>query len=149
MAASDNVVRSGLTPKFKDVETLVSMLTYNYGPANSQILVGAPYKSYNTKQTLLYDPPIEEFSVLRTHLEGINTSSEEYEGMDGPSILIVTDGNAIIEYEYSCHGHEAKREKMEAKNGYCFFIGAHVKVMLTSTSETSTMYRAFCAIVHH
>lgn len=28
MACSDNVVRAGLTPKFKDVDTLVSMLTY-------------------------------------------------------------------------------------------------------------------------
>lgn len=28
MALSDNVVRAGLTPKFKDVETLCSMLTY-------------------------------------------------------------------------------------------------------------------------
>ena len=32
MAASDNVVRAGLTPKFKDVTTLVSMLTYNFAP---------------------------------------------------------------------------------------------------------------------
>jgi mannose-6-phosphate isomerase len=30
MAASDNVVRAGLTPKFKDVDTLVDMLTYEY-----------------------------------------------------------------------------------------------------------------------
>lgn len=28
MALSDNVVRAGLTPKFKDCETLCSMLTY-------------------------------------------------------------------------------------------------------------------------
>lgn len=29
MARSDNVVRAGLTPKYKDVDTLASMLTYN------------------------------------------------------------------------------------------------------------------------
>jgi mannose-6-phosphate isomerase class I len=29
MACSDNVVRAGLTPKLKDVETLVQMLTFN------------------------------------------------------------------------------------------------------------------------
>lgn len=28
MATSDNVVRAGLTPKYRDVETLCSMLTY-------------------------------------------------------------------------------------------------------------------------
>jgi mannose-6-phosphate isomerase len=32
MAASDNVVRAGLTPKFKDVDTLLDMLTYRCGP---------------------------------------------------------------------------------------------------------------------
>lgn len=30
MACSDNVVRAGLTPKFKDIDTLCSMLTYRY-----------------------------------------------------------------------------------------------------------------------
>jgi mannose-6-phosphate isomerase len=32
MALSDNVVRAGLTPKFKDVDTLCNMLHYRYGP---------------------------------------------------------------------------------------------------------------------
>ncbi len=31
MACSDNVVRAGLTPKYKDVSTLCEMLTYKYG----------------------------------------------------------------------------------------------------------------------
>jgi hypothetical protein len=30
MALSDNVVRAGLTPKFKDVKTLCDMLHYGY-----------------------------------------------------------------------------------------------------------------------
>lgn len=30
MALSDNVVRAGLTPKFKDIDTLCNMLTYKY-----------------------------------------------------------------------------------------------------------------------
>eukprot|EP00951_Prasinocladus_malaysianus_P047542 scaffold650896_cov46-Prasinocladus_malaysianus.AAC.1 len=29
MATSDNVVRAGLTPKLKDVQVLLDMLTYN------------------------------------------------------------------------------------------------------------------------
>ncbi|KAJ1563661.1 Mannose-6-phosphate isomerase, partial [Cladochytrium tenue] len=43
MATSDNVVRSGLTPKYKDVATLVSMLTYRSGTASSQLLSGEPF----------------------------------------------------------------------------------------------------------
>jgi mannose-6-phosphate isomerase len=42
MSRSDNVVRSGLTPKFKDVETLVTMLTYDYGPGANKVLSGKP-----------------------------------------------------------------------------------------------------------
>lgn len=42
MSRSDNVVRSGLTPKFKDVETLVTMLTYDYGPGENKVLSGEP-----------------------------------------------------------------------------------------------------------
>jgi mannose-6-phosphate isomerase len=33
MACSDNVVRAGLTPKFKDVDNLVDMLSYSMGGA--------------------------------------------------------------------------------------------------------------------
>merc|ERR1712038_333673 len=40
MACSDNVVRAGLTPKFKDVPNLVSMLTYSMG--GPSIDVGTP-----------------------------------------------------------------------------------------------------------
>ena len=39
MASSDNVVRAGFTPKFKDVETLTTMLTYSYAPIEEQKLV--------------------------------------------------------------------------------------------------------------
>jgi len=42
MAASDNVVRAGFTPKFKDVETLVSMLEYKPGKPQVQNLNPKP-----------------------------------------------------------------------------------------------------------
>ena len=37
MACSDNVVRAGLTPKFKDKKTLCDMLTYNARPAEDNL----------------------------------------------------------------------------------------------------------------
>ena len=36
MASSDNVIRAGFTPKFKDVDTLTSCLTYSYAPIEEQ-----------------------------------------------------------------------------------------------------------------
>ncbi|KAH8043573.1 mannose-6-phosphate isomerase [Aureococcus anophagefferens] len=37
MACSDNVVRAGLTPKFKDVDVLCDMLSYGMGPPAEQV----------------------------------------------------------------------------------------------------------------
>src|SRR6266536_2509293 len=49
MAASDNVVRAGFTPKFKDVDTLISILTYSYAPISEQKMdpVDYPYVTLN------------------------------------------------------------------------------------------------------
>ncbi|XP_068637973.1 mannose-6-phosphate isomerase 2-like isoform X2 [Aristolochia californica] len=44
MATSDNVVRAGLTPKYRDVQTLCSMLTYKQG--FPEILHGFPVNEY-------------------------------------------------------------------------------------------------------
>ena len=42
MATSDNVVRAGLTPKFRDVVTLVEMLSYEVGPPAAYLLNPTP-----------------------------------------------------------------------------------------------------------
>ena len=77
MASSDNVIRAGFTPKFQDVNTLTDILTYDHEPPEKQLLqpVDYAYVKLNTtayssnSESLLYDPPIEEFSVVRTVLK--------------------------------------------------------------------------------
>lgn len=59
MANSDNVVRAGLTPKFKDVDNLIDMLTYKDGPP--KIMDGERIDEYTT----VYQPPAEEFQLTR------------------------------------------------------------------------------------
>ncbi|KAJ3161085.1 Mannose-6-phosphate isomerase [Geranomyces michiganensis] len=141
MAASDNVIRSGLTPKFKDVDTLVNCLTYNHGPAHTQIMRGVPYQT--TKHTVLYDPPIDEFAILRTILaEG---ERETVDKIEGPSIMVVTEGNGALGYV----NEEGKEVEVRAHRGYVFFIGAGCRLSLTGAAnndqEHFTVYRAFCA----
>lgn len=59
MACSDNTIRAGLTPKFKDVPTLVSTLTYNTaGPTYLCPVEVAP-------GIFEYKPPVPEFTVQR------------------------------------------------------------------------------------
>lgn len=60
MACSDNVVRAGLTPKFKDVPNLVTMLTYSMG--GPSIDVGTP--AYGDHRIARYTPPVPEFEIM-------------------------------------------------------------------------------------
>lgn len=63
MACSDNVVRAGLTPKFKDVDTLCEMLEYKGGAKEENIFPCRqdPSDAYVT----IYDPPVPDFAVAR------------------------------------------------------------------------------------
>ena len=122
MAASDNVVRAGFTPKFKDVDTLVSMLTYSYAPISEQKMEPAdyPYATLNASayssgsQAILYDPPIDEFSVVKTDLKKKGAKAT-FEQIAGPSIFICTSGEGKISV-----GPKVE----EVKSGYVYFVGA-------------------------
>lgn len=133
----DNVVRAGLTPKLRDVPTLTTMLTYTSSPPSDQILPPVPFRS--TKHTTLYDPPIDEFSVLLTVLE--EGEKEKFEGIDGPSILIFTEldnGRASLGWTGKSRGDvDVKRE------GQVFFVGAGEEVEIEAKEGKVVAYRAF------
>eukprot|EP00397_Hematodinium_sp_SG-2012_P039165 GEMP01042721.1.p1 GENE.GEMP01042721.1~~GEMP01042721.1.p1 ORF type:complete len:336 (+),score=56.43 GEMP01042721.1:225-1232(+) len=59
MALSDNVVRAGLTPKFKDVDLLLSMLSYQDDLLHQLVNTGAEIAS----GVFLYNPPVDDFKV--------------------------------------------------------------------------------------
>lgn len=140
MAASDNVVRAGFTPKFKDVENLVSMLTYAYGSVEKQKMPLLPFsKSRGAAQkSVLYDPPIAEFSVLQTIFDSKSGEKQEFDAFDGPSIVIATHGEGSITVKGS-------REVLPVKTGYVYFVAPGVEVELESLSndQAFTTYRAF------
>ena len=145
MASSDNVVRAGFTPKFKDVDTLTSMLTYSYAPISEQKMspVDYHYAKLNTAAyksssvATLYDPPIEEFSVVRTSLNS-SGSKVTFEPIDGPSIIICTSGAGSIAVG-------PKRE--EIKEGYVYFVGATAELVMESSGEQPFVtFKAFCEL---
>ena len=63
MACSDNVVRAGLTPKFKDVDTLCEMLQYVPGTARENIFPS--HQDPEDPYVTIFDPPVPDFSVSR------------------------------------------------------------------------------------
>lgn len=130
---ADNVVRAGLTPKLRDVPTLTTMLTYTSSPPSDQILPPVGFRS--TKHTTLYDPPIEEFSVLLTNLNA--DQAEHYDAIDGPSILIFTELESKAEVKVGGDKVEVTRA------GQVFFVGAGVEVDIKPVGGKLTAYRAF------
>jgi len=130
MATSDNVVRAGLTPKLRDVPTLVSMLTYDAGPAERQYLT--PTEFNRDPATKLYDPPIDEFSVLRVHLAKDEVTT--HRAIDGPSIAVVTNGEAIISWGFS--------KELIVTRGDVVFLGAGHEYKWQARKDTE-VFRAF------
>jgi mannose-6-phosphate isomerase len=144
MASSDNVIRAGFTPKFQDVDTLTDILTYDHDPPEQQLLqpVPYPYVTLNapaytsSSESLLYDPPIEEFSVVRTVLNKSGAKAT-FEGIAGPSIVICTSGAGKISV-----GPKVE----ELKEGFVYFVGATAELVIESTGEDLVTFRAFCEI---
>jgi mannose-6-phosphate isomerase len=89
MACSDNVVRAGLTPKFKDVENLVDMLTYSMG--GPTIDAG----SYQNSSVIRYTPPVPEFEVMILQIDPGQTLN--YENPGEPAILIILEGSGQLD----------------------------------------------------
>lgn len=134
MAASDNVIRSGFTPKFKDVETLINSLTYSTNNVDEQKLNPANFERGNGDAIFnLYDPPIDEFSVLQVKFD--KKGKANCKGINGPSIIIVTEGNGIISNN--------DENKLDVFTGAVFFVAPNVELNI-ETNESLVLYRAYC-----
>eukprot|EP00183_Erythrolobus_madagascarensis_P006541 CAMPEP_0185844194 /NCGR_PEP_ID=MMETSP1354-20130828/446_1 /TAXON_ID=708628 /ORGANISM="Erythrolobus madagascarensis, Strain CCMP3276" /LENGTH=430 /DNA_ID=CAMNT_0028543815 /DNA_START=36 /DNA_END=1328 /DNA_ORIENTATION=+ len=88
MARSDNVVRAGLTPKFKDVETLLNMLTYESGP------VTRVEQEKMTPFVSRYVPPASEFQLTSVDLPA--KSSAVLERAGGVGMLLTIRGSGSV-----------------------------------------------------
>jgi len=146
MATSDNVVRAGFTPKFKDVKTLVNMLTYTTAPPSAQKMNPTPYpykvaeshgEGKTVSESMLYNPPIEEFAVIRTTVE---KGAVQFTGIFGPSIIIFTK----CEGEGKVKGGSGGKKEIKVVPGTIVFVGAGVLVEIEG--EGIECFRAFCSV---
>jgi len=67
MVNSDNVVRGGLTPKFKDTETLVNMMPYVMVKREAQ--KGKQWQSDEKAEVLEYKTGYDEFRVIKVEIK--------------------------------------------------------------------------------
>ncbi|KAL2551853.1 Mannose-6-phosphate isomerase 2 [Forsythia ovata] len=124
MATSDNVVRAGLTPKNRDVQTLCSMLTYKQGLP--QVLKGVALNAYTVK----YVPPFDEFEVDQCFLP--KGTSAVFPAVPGPSVFLVMAGDGKLQ--------TLSHEELVAE-GDVLFTRANTEITAATTSGLN-LYRA-------
>jgi len=134
MSCSDNVIRAGLTPKFKDVENLLSLLIYD-GATVEEKLFHPTILDANHKFTWLFKPPIKDFAVAKIELP---LTVKEYEIINSKfgSIVLVISGAATM----SGNGVD----ELALKRGKIIFLPSKAgpNIALTNVSGNFTCYQA-------
>lgn len=139
MACSDNVVRAGLTPKFKDIPTLCDMLTYLSSTPLEKVF---PSQEDPRDPTLtLYDPPVPDFSVARVQVpSGQNTYTLRSE--DSASIIIIIEGQGE-----AVHPSLGDGTTLPVCRGSVLFLSANQSLDFKLTSANGLLaFRAFCPL---
>ncbi|XP_022919768.2 mannose-6-phosphate isomerase isoform X1 [Onthophagus taurus] len=124
MACSDNVVRAGLTPKFKDVETLCAILNYDGESAHSKLFLPQIENEY----IHIFKPPVEDFAIVKIDIKQ-KMSEFELIPRETASIFLVISGSA-------------KLNKMHLISGSSLFIPAAECVKLKDLSNDFLAFQA-------
>jgi mannose-6-phosphate isomerase len=127
MAASDNVIRAGLTPKFRDTEVLCASLTYNTGLP--EVLTGTPVHDH----VRVYRPPFEEFEIQIVEVPAGETVAVP--ANPGPLILLVQEGagSAAAAGGPSSLSDDLKAQR-ELHRGNVLFVPASTQLTYTATA---------------
>jgi len=129
MACSDNVVRAGCTPKYKDVETLTSMLTYESGMP--QVMNGVELKAGVLQYEPASLPGVDSKIFNEFQLQSISVpakASVEVAALPGPAIALNYQGVCSVSA-----GGEAASAMPE---GSVFLVGAVQPLSLSNDSDS-------------
>jgi mannose-6-phosphate isomerase len=134
MALSDNVVRAGLTPKFRDVETLINMLNYTYG--KPQMLKPSKLDDH----TLLYRPPASLCAEFEVEVTTLPADSEPYQlsVLECASLVLVLKGVACTITNTSSD----ETNTCEVTAGSVLLIPANTAYRVSGGSDGAVLYRA-------
>ncbi|XP_053662607.1 mannose-6-phosphate isomerase [Anopheles marshallii] len=90
MACSDNVVRAGLTPKFKDVDTLLRLVSYDCLPGESMLFQPKVLQPIEEPHTRTFVPPVPDFAVTEIRLPNDVREYVVSNPMNGSILLIIS-----------------------------------------------------------
>ncbi|XP_058128064.1 mannose-6-phosphate isomerase [Anopheles ziemanni] len=137
MACSDNVVRAGLTPKFKDVDTLLRLVSYRCAPANSMIFQPKLLQPTVQPHTKTFLPPVKDFAVSEIRLPAPVREYTLSNPANG-SVLLVLGGKGRLPLDQD--------EPIELGFGkICFLpskLGRTVKLEVDATGEEFLAFQA-------
>jgi mannose-6-phosphate isomerase len=147
MACSDNVIRAGLTPKFRDVENLLSSLTYEM-TMKPKVTKGELLLQNRTSTVVntIHQPPVgefDEFMLLETKIcPGIVQNSTKFNTtlplLPTPSILLVLQGDAELGIDYKGENGQNGNVAQTIKVGNCVYLPPHCNV--TVNTHTNCLF---------
>lgn len=124
MACSDNVIRAGLTPKFKDVDTLLEMLDFSGTSAAEKFFLPTQIAPY----AQLFKPPVDDFAVVEVSVPA-NVEQYAIENRKYGSIIIALKGHASA----TANG----KPLVDLKEGSAIFVPADVKNIGLNISQAN------------
>lgn len=135
MAFSDNVLNVGFLPHDdRAKQAFLDGIRFDDNPQSDHHVPTRVYDKSMSGKTLVYDPPIEEFSILRTELD--TGESETINGVNGPGIFIVTKGSAKVRYTKS-----NLSGSFNADEGHVYFV-AHGTTLEYQASSRLQVFEA-------
>lgn len=131
MVASDNVVRGGLTPKFKDTKNLCDMLIYEFKErkANS----GKVITDEAGSKIIEYKTGYDEFMVTHLSMTGASGTEVSYK-FNSLAMAIVMNGDA----EGTLEGFD--QIKVEDKTAYFIMPGQKFTLKKSSDNDVSIFF---------
>jgi len=129
MARSDNVLNTGFCPRADrdSIDLFTAALTFSPKNADEALLKSESTDKGLKGHTRVLAPPMSEFNMLVTKLEGKGT--ETIKALQGPSIIVITGGKGKMKTE---------GKQYEIKEGYVFFIGYNTEIELLAESGLET-----------
>ena len=143
MACSDNVIRAGLTPKFKDVNTLIDMVNYQTEPKSRKFFEPEICCDGFSK---LFIPPVADFAVKEIRVQSQQPEKYQLKNWANGSILLVLEGKAELKMP-----SVVNLPPVNVKPGSIVFIPAvnaeepasELNITLTGDDDTFLAYQAF------
>ena len=143
MANSDNVVRGGLTPKFKDTETLFNMLPYDTLTTERYPIKGKQLHSTEGGEIVDYVTGFEEFKVTKVELTAPGEIDISFKTF---AMAIVVQGQGSVTVSEFSSDDSLNTFKIEQYCAYYMMPEKTFKFKSTAEASPLTVFIASCDI---